>query len=129
MFNTSRFLSLVAIIFLYGINAYCIYKVIVVYPMQQSVIVANQENILENQNAVFDLLKGMGTTNYITMDTESRIMHYVIPHKSKIQGCPECHEYWAHHQYLKRSREQGTDDPDAEAKKEIEEMEKSSQKK
>jgi hypothetical protein len=56
---------------------------------------------------------------FVIMDSVVRNMHYTIPHKSKVDGCPECHEYWAHQQKLLRDREEGTVDPNKDNKDEI----------
>lgn len=49
--------------------------------------------IEENNKAIYDLLFYNNSTQFIIMETEGRILHYLCKHdpsKDPITGCPEC---------------------------------------
>lgn len=50
------------------------------------------EKIIKTQQALEFVQDQQNSHLYKIMDTEVRILHYSMPHKEQIAGCPECRE-------------------------------------
>lgn len=44
----------------------------------------------EHLRSIYGLIEQQNASNYVIMDTEVRIFHYVRPHKHPVYFCPEC---------------------------------------
>ena len=96
MSNIFKFLPIVCLVTMFGAVGFVLSQV---EPVKQARLQAHEESKEDDPNgpvlrkdldAIYELIAMNNNTQFMILDTEHRIMHYIAGHDHFVQGCPEC---------------------------------------